>query len=86
MSNHREDFWYGVPGAWFGSWKPFVEGGITCSVVIDVSQAWSAFQYFQAHRRSVRITGTALPLPSHAYGEGGMRIEYVWLADERKRG
>jgi hypothetical protein len=75
----REDFWYGIPGAWYGAHKPFAASGTTCYAIIDATKAWEAFTYFAAHKRSVTVVGTGIPVANRAaHGEGGLRIEYEW--------
>ncbi len=83
MQSHRESFWYAIPGVWFGAAKGFAENA-DCYAVVDGTKIFDAVAYFNAHKRSVRMTGTHVANQSHAYGVGGIHISYVWRKDEER--
>lgn len=75
----RDDFWYRIPGAWMGASQPIAEGN-DCYVVVDCDKLLQAIEYFQRHRRSVRITETH----NSPREVNGVHISYRWRADEEK--
>jgi hypothetical protein len=75
-NKHKADFWYGIPGAWYGD-----ADGRTSNpyVIVDSARIFDAVAYFKKHRNVV-VLSTGWPVQSQDYGEGGVRIDYTFKA------